>query len=156
MPPRTSYATEDELVNFLHANLPNVLESLSWGAGASAPVQQAVYNAMRALGISDVSVMTDVRLLELQAIREVWLLVANNLAPEYDSVRAGGTDKTSQLYDHAKAQLQLSEDAIVAHHNAAEVAAGGGDDVVSITPIITVRNPGWLRAASRWGFERNL
>lgn len=139
MPPRTAYVTEQELVDFLESNLPRVLSALSWNTGASRPVQQAVENAMRALDLSEIGQATDVRLLELVAIREVWQLAANNLAPEFDTVKGDNTDKTSQLYDHAVKQLGLANDAIATYLEALDIEAGGGDDVVMVYPVVTPR-----------------
>jgi len=112
-PVPTAY-TETTLKTFLVADLSTTATALGWTT-STTQVVQAVYDAERLLGVSDVANASDAGAVEALGRVAIWRQAVKALVNRYDLTTVGQALKRSQHYDHAVAMLAFAEQDAMAY-----------------------------------------
>lgn len=134
----TSY-TEDTLQEYMHDVLgaDEVASSMNWTPQQYSYLE-AVYESLFVYGASDITTitgLTNIRKLRAIARTEVWRLVANRTAADYEiRIDGAGTYKRDQVHAHAVKMFELArKEAIAAGVTEYNIDAGDKPSVVSVS-----------------------
>jgi hypothetical protein len=154
MPLPTAY-TESELKTFMLDSMEDMAGELGWDA-SSKPVDLAVNSTVRNSGVSDIAAVTDVRRLELVAIREIWSFAASSLASRIDYTNTNqGQFQQEKLYEHAIAEIARADNNLRQYDQSQDDGGGPGTEKVKVYDI--VRTPACRVYPQRyWWNERNV
>ena len=129
----TSY-TEATLITYMHTVLSDVATVLAFATATS--YSEAVNEAVAAYGASDVTTITGTEnLYKLRALarREAWRTACGALAAKFDFTADGHAIRRSDLYNHAKEEMQRAEADALAYdaysgYNVGTATVGYSDD----------------------------
>jgi gamma-glutamyl:cysteine ligase YbdK (ATP-grasp superfamily) len=124
--------TEANLKSLMVAELGNVGAVLGWTT-ATAQIQEAVYDALIAYGVSAIADATDANKLRAVAKREAWRAAVNGLVTLVTFSVDGESVNRSDYLKNAREALELAE--VVA------ASYGVSDVSVSVSSVIVAGNP---------------
>lgn len=106
--------TEQSLARFMEITLGKVAKVLDLRAGVddAGDFTEPVNDALLAYGTDDINTISgtdNIQKLRILAAVTAWRHVVNNFAALYDFSADGGTYHRSQLFEQAKASLEMAE-----------------------------------------------
>jgi hypothetical protein len=153
MAPPSAYTAAD-LIEYLTTGWADILGVLHWDA-TSPQMMHIVNSAVRSSGQASIATISDPRRLELVAIREMWTLVAGNLASRTDYRNGDEQYAMEKLYGHAVNEAGRAQTALSDYDLSLPAPTDGSQPAgvlyvtgYSITPPVNTRR-------GRWGGERN-
>lgn len=102
--PLVIYATEDDLMDFMLAELAEVAAVCTWPTIAAPAYQQAVNAVLRTAKIETVDLLS-ADLIELLARVEIWRRVVTRFSTSVDFSADGLSAKQTDLFDNAQKML---------------------------------------------------